>query len=132
VTIPPEFQGRPSQEIPPADLEVDVIVQDGVAVVAVDGEIDLATCERLAASLDGALAGGEPVVIDLCRVLFVDSSGLRALLAARSRSAAAGSALALACPPDGVVARLLEVSGTAAAFTVHPTRDAALEAIGDA
>jgi anti-sigma B factor antagonist len=132
VTIPSEYQGEPSEQLPPPDLEVDLLVRDGVAVVVADGEIDLATRERFEACLESALAGREPILIDLCDVSFVDSSGLRALLHARSRSAADDRALGLVCPPDGVVARLLQISGTATAFTVHATRETALEAMGDA
>lgn len=48
--------------------------------VAVD--LDLATKESFRASLAGARAGDEQVVLDLTQVRFLDSSGLAVILAA--------------------------------------------------
>ena len=76
-------------------------------VVYVVGEIDLATAPQLRACLK-ALDG--TVVVDLCEVAFLDSSGIGVLIAARNRLAATGGELTLHNPND-IVARTLTVVG---------------------
>jgi anti-anti-sigma factor len=100
---------------PPNVLRCDVSWDDGRAVVVPVGEIDLATVgivdERLARV---RAAGGRSVVLDLGRVTFLDSSGLRMLVvwAKAARREAFGFQIALA-PQDGVVRRVLELTGLA-------------------
>ena len=50
----------------------------GQIVVAVGGEIDLATCDAFATTVREALARG-PVVVDLAGIEFMDSSGVRTI-----------------------------------------------------
>jgi anti-anti-sigma factor len=67
---------------------------NGVATVAVSGELDLATVpilnDQLARSEQDAIRA---IMLDLREVTFVDSSGLRAFLQARARAAANGHQL---------------------------------------
>jgi anti-anti-sigma factor len=51
---------------------------DGQAVLAVSGELDLATVEEFGASVREHLAVG-PVLLDLHELSFMDSSGVRVL-----------------------------------------------------
>lgn len=60
------------------DFAIDVAVRDGRRVVAVLGEVDLATSARLGEEVEAALREG-PVVLDLQGVTFLDSSGVRQL-----------------------------------------------------
>jgi anti-sigma B factor antagonist len=60
-------------------------------VVTPEGEIDLATADRLEAALAAAREQASTVVLDLRAVSFIDSAGLR-LVIASSRAAAAGGA----------------------------------------
>ena len=116
----------------PPELEVDVLVEDGITVVVAAGEIDLSTLERYEACLAHALAGDRPVLLDLCDVFFMDSTGLRATLGARARLSAAGRSLTLACRAGAAVARLLDVSGTAELLAPQPSREAALRVLARA
>jgi len=53
------------------------------AVLALRGELDMASARRVEAEVERALAGGtEVVVLDLRELEFMDSSGLRAVLRA--------------------------------------------------
>ena len=61
----------------PQPFEVRTAKQDGHWVVAVQGEIDLATVGTLEAYLNGVTG---PVVLDLGAVTFIDSMGLTLLL----------------------------------------------------
>ena len=74
------------------------------------GELDLATATKLEEELRTAEdAGAELIVIDLQPLSFMDSSGLRALLAADSRARAAGRRLVL-IRGDERVQRVLKIT----------------------
>jgi stage II sporulation protein AA (anti-sigma F factor antagonist) len=54
---------------------------DGHGVVlAVYGDLDLATCEQLGRAAEDAIAGRRPLIVDLSDCPFLDSSGLRVML----------------------------------------------------
>jgi anti-anti-sigma factor len=81
------------------------------AIVALEGEIDLASvpeAERLIAAAEAGSPGR--LVIDLREVTFMDSSGLRVLLTANRRAGEAGRGFALVRGGD-TVNRLLDVTG---------------------
>lgn len=81
-------------------------------VVAAHGDLDIATAEPLRAKLQEVVdAGFRRVVLDLRAVSFIDSSGLRVILEARTGTADAGVDFALIPGPDSVQ-RLFEVTGT--------------------
>lgn len=96
--------------------------QDGVPVVAVAGEVDIATAPLLRAELTTQLAQSPVVlVVDLREVTFFDSSGIGALLAAHHRAA---DLRVVADRP--AVLRTLHFSGMDTVFRVHPTLEDAL------
>jgi anti-sigma B factor antagonist len=78
------------------------------AVVAVSGELDMATAPQLRTVLALAM-GGRPAElwIDLSPTTFIDSTGLHVLLDIRQRFA---GALAIVCPP-GHLRRVFEIAG---------------------
>jgi len=68
-------------------------------VVAVGGELDMATAPALGRALSDAIRGADTrVVVDLSGVTFVDSTGLAVLLNAARRATRAGLSLRVACP----------------------------------
>ena len=82
-------------------------------VVALEGEIDLATVPEAERLITEAEAGNPGrLVIDLSQVTFMDSSGLRVLLTAHRRAEEDGRSFALVKGSD-TVNRLLEVTGLA-------------------
>jgi anti-sigma B factor antagonist len=50
------------------------------SVVALRGELDLATVDEVRARLDALRASGRPVVLDLDELTFMDSTGIRLVL----------------------------------------------------
>jgi anti-anti-sigma factor len=86
-------------------------IGERVALVAVAGELDLATAPRLEAELSGAQAAGLEVTLDLAGLEFFDSTGLTLLLRAADRARDGGGALALTAPPPCVRA-VVEVTRT--------------------
>jgi anti-sigma B factor antagonist len=101
----------------------------GVDVVTVSGEVDIATAPAVARAM--AAAGGR-LLVDLTAVSFLDSSGLATLIAANREMDGDGRRFALACPPYGAAAYLLELSRTASYFVVYPTPERALDALDGA
>src|SRR5687767_7707640 len=82
------------------------------AVVTLAGELDVNTAPQVAEALDGLTDGDAvtSVVIDVSRLTFVDSTGLRVILAGRESLQATGATLALD-GASGVVERVLEMTG---------------------
>ncbi|WP_250038345.1 STAS domain-containing protein [Paractinoplanes maris] len=87
-------------------------VADGTVLLAVAGEIDLATVDDFEAALARATAidGTPRVIVDLSEVSFCDSSGLAALDRAWERADRRGIALRVTKPQRGV-RRLMEIAG---------------------
>jgi anti-anti-sigma factor len=80
---------------------------DGAPVVYLTGELDLSTIGELATALD-QLEGS--LVVDLEGVSFMDSSGIRTIVAARKRVLDDGGDLQLRAP-QAHVRRVLEITG---------------------
>jgi anti-anti-sigma factor len=88
-----------------------IVEDDGDrAVVRLVGEMDMAAEERWSVALADARALSRTVEVDLSHVTFIDSSGLRCLLAARQRAEAESEDLTLVSASDAV-RRLVELSG---------------------
>lgn len=103
-------------------LEIDERRVGHRLVIALRGEVDLATVDQLREALGrGSAAGVAEVWLDLTEVEFMDSTGLTAMLQAHQDGV---PRLALICP-DGPVRRLLEVAGMERVLPVHRTRSAA-------
>jgi anti-sigma B factor antagonist len=109
-------------------MAVTTEVQQGVSVVTVTGDLDVAT----APEVEEALTADGRVLADLCGVDFIDSYGLRTLLQRQRRADSEGEVFAIACPEDSALARLLELVGTAGVFTLHSSREEALAALAAA
>lgn len=82
---------------------------DGVRV-AVRGEIDLAVRDLLVAELRDAVKLGDPVVVDLAEVTFIDSMGVRALFEGFQAAQDIGHELRVEHAHDWV-ARVLSITG---------------------
>jgi len=99
-------------------------------VLAVAGELDLATAPALCVRLDATRARRSPrLLVDLTAVDFCDSTGLRALLGAAAEVRAHGGRFAMVCRPGGEVARLLEIVGASEWTVVHEDAAAGIAAL---
>lgn len=109
-------------------LAVERSVADGIEFVAVEGEIDIATSPRLITVLNDAVARSDhPIVVDLTRVGFMDSTGLALLLNAHRRVVRRGHGFAVICPL-GPLQRVFEVTDMVETLQVHFDRESAVEA----
>ena len=114
-------------------FEVDAqVLEDGIHVLGVSGELDEATADGLRVPLQGAIdAGATTAVIDLTECEFIDSTGLGVIVHAwRELDSRDGGRPGLAlCCPDPEIRRLLELTGIADQIALHNTREEALAAL---
>jgi Anti-anti-sigma regulatory factor (antagonist of anti-sigma factor) len=96
-----------SDEGVPFDVVSDQL--DGLAVVTVSGEVDLTTSDSLQRSIERMTS--PTVVLDLSRVAFLDSSGIRAIDRSRRRLVSQQRSLLIVSPPDTPSAWTLRVAG---------------------
>jgi anti-sigma B factor antagonist len=112
-------------------LAVELIKADGYQLLAVEGEIDIATSPRLIAALNDVVTDSAAgVVVDLTAVEFMDSTGLALLVRAQRRMRKRARSFAVVCP-DGPVRRIFEITDMVGTLGVSPTREAALLELGD-
>ena len=104
-------------------------VGSGVSLVALSGELDLSNVDDLDDDLESATNGG-PVVLDLNRLVFVDSAALHRLFRMVRTRGAAG--VAFVVEPNAPVAGTLSIVGLARAASVASTRDEAVAALARA
>lgn len=84
-------------------------------VCRIRGELDIATAPLLQSSLIDVCRQGGSLVVDCSAVTFIDSVGLRTLVAARDEARRIGTSLALRDVPRSM-RRLLEITGLDGAF----------------
>jgi len=102
---------------------------DGVPIVVVSGELDLALAAVATPELNAAIRGGaRGVVIDLSAVEFIDSTGLVLLLGAYRRLDAADRQLAIACP-NRSAHRLFRLTRLDHVLPLQDSRERALESV---
>ena len=81
------------------------------AVVAVAGEVDIASSPALRSALEAALdAGAHELWVDLCATTFMDSSGLHVLVQLHRHAVGLRRRVTIICPP-GNVRRVLDLTG---------------------
>lgn len=123
--------GSSPQDSSSGTLPVSVTRQGSVVVIAVSGELDLATTPELRRAMDDALADvPAAVVVDLSELLFIASVGIAALMWAQTQTAANGIWFAVVAA--GYPLRPLEVTGVATQVAVYPTLPDALAAASGA
>lgn len=93
--------------------------RDGIQIVTVGGEVDLATAPRLrdliSRSMEQTEGDSPRVVVDLLGVEFMDTAGLEVLLEEWSVSRHLAGSMRLVAR-EGPVTRLLEATGLDGAF----------------
>src|SRR5271166_227244 len=114
-------EGAPTFAISRRDLE------PGTTVVAVAGELDLASAPNLKWTLNDAIAkGARRLVLDMTPVTFIDSTALGVLVGVQ-RNLKPGSRLALSgADSDEDVLNIFELTGLESTFDMFSTIDEAL------
>ena len=75
-------------------LEIQTATEDGVYVIRLRGELDMASCDAVDAELRRAEAGSaDRILLDVNELQFIDSSGLQVILKAKRRADISGRRL---------------------------------------
>ncbi|GIH12846.1 STAS domain-containing protein [Rugosimonospora africana] len=104
-----------------AKFTVSADVEGTALIVNVAGEVDMATAPQLTAVFDEHLGGGryQTCEVDLRRVTFLDSTGIKALLTGQTRANGTGCTLRVRAA-SGWVARVIQVTGMADRLGLAP------------
>lgn len=98
-------------------MHPDMAITDREALVTPSGALDISSAELLEAEVHALRrAGCSGVVVDLRRVEFLDSYGLRILLALRNAAARDGFRLVLS-PGPAPVQRVFDLTATRSLFS---------------
>lgn len=107
-------------------MRITETIQDQTSIVTISGSIDSLTASDVAHYLTAGInAGRVQIVLDLGRVDFMSSAGLRAILAALKESRKQGGDLYLAGAQPGVE-KVLKMSGLTSILKTFSSIDAAV------
>ena len=106
--------------------EFRVRTQADVVVAEIIGEIDLSN----AGQMEDVIVGSVPntalgLVVDMTATTYIDSSGIRLLLALAGRARTRGQVVVVVTPGGSRVRRVLAVAGADDALEVHGTTESA-------
>jgi anti-anti-sigma factor len=93
--------------------------EDGLCVLSLVGEVDIATADELVEAGRRCLDRADRVELDLSGLTFIDSSGLGALVRIRNEAAEQAKSMVLT-HVSAAAARLLQITGLDQAFTIQP------------
>jgi anti-sigma B factor antagonist len=118
--------------MPPDFAVTEHPIDDQRHVLAVRGEIDLFTAPELKQVLAESIEAGRiRIIVDLTDTTFLDSTALGVLIGAVKRLRSREGALAIV-NTDENIAKTFEITGLDQIFTILPTRQEAVEAVGAA
>jgi anti-sigma B factor antagonist len=111
------------------DFQVSTSAVDGAGLLlSVEGDLDIASADRMAEPAEVAVNSGCALVVDLSGCSFIDSSGLRSVLQAHHALADAGEAMAIVAP-SSQVRRMLSLTAIDLRVRVFTTRGEAIESL---
>jgi anti-sigma B factor antagonist len=109
--------------VPAEELELKVCADGALGadvVVELAGELDLSSAGQLRSTLHGLYESGiTSLVLDLSRLVFVDSTGLSEFVAALKHCRERGGDVVLRSPTASA-SRVLNISGLDQVFTIVP------------
>jgi anti-sigma B factor antagonist len=104
------------------------VVDEGIAVIDLKGEVDLYTAPEFKQHLLGQIENGVlRIVIDFTDTTFIDSTTLGVLVGGVKRLRPMGGQLLLVCSDRNII-KIFEITGLHRVFEILATRDEALEA----
>jgi anti-sigma B factor antagonist len=99
-----------------------------VTVITLDGSLDSGTAPDVQADLERLVPEGGMTVLDLSKMAYMSSAGLRVLLLVQRRAQATGARVALARLPEDV-REVMAATGFDEFFTVCDTVEEGAEAL---
>lgn len=111
------------------DLGLQVTRHGTCSVIAVFGEVDVASVPRLREQLHSLVAEGQNrIVVNLDGVGFLDSTGLGVLVGALKRVRAHGGSLGLVCNQPQIL-KVFEVTRLTRVFDLYETVEQAIDGV---
>lgn len=110
-------------------FELDTRVEDGWTVIAVDGDLDVATAPRLRQEAVGVLSAGTRLAIDLSKCTFMDSTGLGVIVGVLKRVRGLDGDLVIVGAPSQVE-KVFEITRVSSIVALAETLADADEAAG--
>ena len=108
-------------------MAVDMREVDGVAVLALSGDIDLQSSPAVRQQLLASFDKHDRVVVDLSGVTYIDSSGVASLVEAFQLARKKNGSFGLVNVSNAVM-RVLSLARLDRVFSIHPTVEAAVAA----
>ena len=100
---------------------------EGVAIAAVEGEVDASNTEELSSRLRALITNRHAaLIVDLTGTTYLDSAAIHLFFALGAALLQRQQRLFLVIPDGSPIARALAITGLDAAVAVHPTRAEAL------
>lgn len=106
-------------------MSVTVRRERGAVIAEVTGDIDMSTVAGLRERLFGLADSGQPLIVDLNRITFIDSAGLGVLVSAARRADVHGGSLYAVCSRPQT-RKLLWLTGVDRRIPLSATVDGAL------
>src|SRR3954452_23436677 len=112
---------------PPVELSVTSRQEGTRTVIAVGGEIDVYTAPSLRERLNELVAAGHyDLIVDMEKVEFLHSTGLRVVAGALKRVRSYDGTLSLVRPQEKIL-KVFRITGPTKVFPIHATLQEALE-----
>ena len=105
------------------------VAKQNIKRIVLDGRLDVAGTQAAEPEFKAAVAAGPNVIVDLGKVPFVASVGVRLLVAGSQAQAKLGGKMVL-MGPDEVTRKILKTTGIDQLVPVRDTLDEALASFG--
>jgi anti-sigma B factor antagonist len=102
--------------------------QDGVTIVALDGDVDLESSPDARRVILDCVNRKQPVLVDLSGVGYIDSSGVASLVESFQTARKGGLNFGLVSVSDGAL-RVLQLARLDKVFAIYPSRDEGLAGV---
>ncbi len=109
------------------DTLIELADHDGIRVIKVGNEVDLANADTLQRYLEEAAAGNDTFVVSLETCRYIDSSGLRPIIRLAER---VGDAFFIVVPPGTQVRRVFDLTNLAERMNVCDSEKEAVARAG--
>ena len=111
------------------DLKIDVVEKDGMAMLKLNGEVDVYTAPKLKSRLIDLVDQGKfKIIVDLEEVDFMDSSGLGVLVGGLKRVRSHDGTIALICTQENIL-KIFRITGLVKVFPIFEDHDQAVKSI---
>lgn len=111
------------------DLKIDVVENDGLVLLKLNGEVDVYTAPKLKSRLIDLVDQGKfKIIVDLEEVDFMDSSGLGVLVGGLKRVRSHDGAIALICTQENIL-KIFRITGLVKVFPIFENQDQAIQSV---